>query len=152
MPDTSGARRACRRLAYLLGPALLLAGLATGGGAAQAAVGGARPAIPAPGSARCSIQPARTSVKLPHRAPSGGTILIKPSSSGCRDLNLYSVGATDNYSGWLQVGGTWKSCGRRVHLTPRKMRLTPLCTGVPAGTRMQVVAQHRAFVPVTVVI
>ena len=150
MPDTSGARRAYRRLAYLLGPAMLLAGFATGG-VAQA-VGTARPAVPAPGAARCSVQPARTSVRRPRHAPAGGTILIKPSSSGCLDLNLYSVSVTDDYMGWLRVGGTWKPCGTWVHRRARSPRLTPLCAGVPAGTSMRVVAKRHALVPVIVMI
>lgn len=151
MPDTSSARRACRRLGYLLGPAVLLASLAIGG-AAQAAVGTAHPAVPAPAATRCSLQPAETSVKPPRRDPSGGTILVKPSSRGCHDLNLYTVGTTDNYIGWLQVGGKWQSCGKWVHLTRGSMGLATLCTGVPAGTPMQVVARCHAFVPIVVAI
>jgi hypothetical protein len=149
MPDASNARRACRRLAYLLGPAVLLASLAIGG-AAQAVT--AQPAVQAPVAARCSFQPARTSVKPPHRDPSGGTILIKPSSRGCRDLNIYSARASDSYMGWLQVRGRWRSCGKWVHLSRGSMKLTPLCSGIPAGTRMQVVARRHSFVPIIVAI
>ncbi|HUN33723.1 MAG TPA: hypothetical protein VMU95_17065 [Trebonia sp.] len=152
MLGVANARRpSSRRLAYVLGSAMVLAGIASGG-AAQAAVGGSHPALPDPGSARCSVQLAKTSVRLPHHDPSGGTILVKPSSSGCRDLNLYAVGATDNYSGWLQSGGRWKSCGPWIHRTPRTRKLTPLCVGVPAGTRMQVVAQRHPLVSVIVII
>jgi hypothetical protein len=152
MPGIANARRPCLRpLAYILGPAVLLASIAAGG-AARAAAGTARPALPAPGATRCSLQPARTSVKPARHDPSGGTILVKPSSSGCRDLNLYSVGATDNYIGWVQVGGKWKSCGKWVHLTARHLKLAPLCTGIPAGTLMQVVAQDHVLVPVIVVV
>jgi hypothetical protein len=151
MPDTTSARRACRRLAYLLGPAMLLGSLAIGG-AAQAAVGTARPAVQAPGATPCSFQPAKTSVKPPWHDPSGGTIFSKQFSRDCRDLNLYTVGVTDNYMGWMQVKGKWMSCGKWVHLTRGTLRLTPLCTAVPAGTRMQVVARYHAFVPVIVAV
>jgi hypothetical protein len=130
---------------------VLLASLAIGG-TAQAAVGAAHPAVPAPAATRCSLQPASTSVKPPRRDPSGGTILVKPSSRGCHDLNLYTVGTTDNYIGWLQVGGKWQSCGKWVHLTRGSMGLTTLCTSVPAGTPMQVVARCHAFVPIVVAI
>jgi hypothetical protein len=151
MPEASRTRRACRRLGYLLGPAILLASLAIGG-TAQAAAGAAHPSVQAPTATRCSLQPAKTSVKPPRRDPSGGTILLKPSSRGCHDLNLYSVGTTDSYIGWLQVGGRWRSCGTWVHLTRGGMGLTTLCAGVPAGTPMQVVARCHAFVPVIVAI
>ena len=130
---------------------MLLASIAASG-AAQAAAGTAHPAVPAPGATRCSVQAARTSAQPPRHDPSGGTILIKPSSSGCLDLNLYSVGATDNYIGWVQVGGKWKSCGKWVHLATRHLKLMPLCTGVRPGTRMQVVAQNHALVPIIVFI
>jgi hypothetical protein len=147
MQDKPNARQPYhRRLAYLLGPAMLAASIAIGG-PAQAAVGGtARPAVP------CVYQWGKTSVHPPGKNPSGGTTFVKPRSTGCRDLNLLRVSQTDNYIGYLLVGpGKWRACRRGwVPLSQGYHNFAVLCSGVVSGTSMMVVAQRHSFVPIEV--
>jgi hypothetical protein len=142
MPETSTARRPRRRLAYLLGSAMLIAGLGCGG-AAQAAVVGTAPAggtahsAPAPGP--CQVKSGWTSIVQRNGQPLGGTTYRKPFTR-CRDLNLTYVGASGYYTGWVHPDSRWHRCSARPVWVwaGSHPRAVVLCRGVAPGTVLTV--------------
>jgi len=134
MPVTSNARRARhRRLGYLLGPAMLVAGIAAG---AIVATGTAQAAVPA--SPGCPVTTNAATALLDNGQPNGGTELS--ASAGCPNLTLTYVDATATYQGWLRAasGGRWVACHASLRLTKGPVRAT-LCTDVVPGARIKVV-------------
>jgi hypothetical protein len=178
MADTSNVRWASRRrLAYLLGPVMLVATIAIGGsaqaavgtvqaarGTAPAARGSVRPTVgvppkPVPARPHCVSRTGMTSV-LSGPVPVGGSVFRKPTPQDrCGGLNLSWVGATGYYRGYVRVRRsptqwTWKPC--KLGWVPahkgRQRRLVHLCRGVAPGAWTQVVAKGASLVPVTVVL
>jgi hypothetical protein len=140
--DAKVSRR--RKIAYLIAPTILVAGFG---------VAAASQAAHAATLAACDFPSGKTSnLKLTANgiSPTGGTIWTKPSGTGCSDLNVHSVSATDNYEGWLQntSTGKWSHCTEGnngfVHITAGTHSTTNppvLCTGVIPGTPMAVVQE-----------
>jgi hypothetical protein len=139
-------------LAYLLLPAILIAGLAVGG-AAQAATR----AVAAPSAATalkpCTFTNGKTSLLvLTHNGvvPQDGTIFHMPNNpqdTRCRDLNISYVSATDHYVGWLYSTKThrWSPCHAgfvRITKGHHSTSHPPvLCTVVRGRTLMAVVTE-----------
>jgi hypothetical protein len=137
-------------LAYLLLPAILIAGLAVGGAAQAATHAAAAPGASATAHSGCKFQNGKTSVlALTHNGvvPQDGTIFKMPGDTSCHDLNLSYVSATDHYAGWLfhSKQDRWLPCSKgfvRITKGHHSTSHPPvLCTGVKAGTLMAVVTE-----------
>jgi hypothetical protein len=73
--------------------------------------------------------------------PVSGTIFTK--GSGCQDLNITKVSATDSYAGWLENShtGTWAACSRGFVKIAKGNAAVVLCCSVKAGTLMAAVQE-----------
>jgi hypothetical protein len=134
MPVISNARWARhRRLGYLIGSGMLVAGIAAGsiaaGGTAQAAV-----RVPL----ACPVTNNAATALFANGQPAGGTQLR--ASAGCPNLDLTYVDATATYRGWLRAaaGGRWVPCRDSFFLRKGSVRVR-LCTGIVAGALIKVV-------------
>ncbi|HEX3964362.1 MAG TPA: hypothetical protein VHZ03_48225 [Trebonia sp.] len=116
---------------YLLGSAMLVAGITAGSiaaaGTAQAAVRG------------CPVTANAATALLVNDQPVGGTQLS--ASAGCPNLAVTSVDATATYQGWVRAaaGGRWIACHASVRLAKGPAR-APLCIGVVPGALLKVVS------------
>jgi hypothetical protein len=172
--DTGRARH--RRLAYVLGPAVLAAGLAIGGATqfalgatAHAAIGQA--AMPAPaapaaalpalanGPVNCEFNGTLITTIVRVGGMTGGTEHAKVSRQGCPGMYLTSVPASakgHTYQGYYYKASTrqFLPClGHYVRFTGQPVTICPSIpgySGIPQGTRMRVRTQPDANIPVGV--
>jgi hypothetical protein len=155
MPDTFSVRRASqRRLGYLIGSAMLVAGIAASG-TAQAVVRAPQAAAPqaaapqaavrAPQAAShmrpspsCVIKTGKTSA-----APSGGSIPTGTEFTvHCPFPTLDRASRVDSYRGWLLLPpGRWVACNAWITYPPSSPTNNVLCGDVTVGTQMTVVAK-----------
>jgi len=150
MQDTSNARRAShRRLAFLLGPAVLVGGLAIGG-TAHAAVGGtARPAslLYPP----CSSQMGTTAtLDSSGTVPRDGTTFVEGS---CGSMVITKIEYVGKYAGYFQNADlSWQRCAPGYVELPHLTGSATLCAGIKPGTPLKVVALDRRDVKITVTV
>ena len=151
MPDTFSVRRASqRRLGYLIGSAMLIAGMTASGtaqavvrasqaAASQAVVRGPQAANRMRPSPSCVTKTGKTSA-----TPSGGSI---PSGTEftvhCPFPTLVKASRIDSYRGWLLLPpGRWVACNAWITYPPSSPTNNVLCGDVTVGTQMTVVAKH----------
>lgn len=140
--DAKVSRR--RTIAYLIAPTILAAGF------------GVAAAAPAAHATACEHHSGKTSNLTligTGLSPTGGTIWTKPSGSGCSDLKVVSVGASDSYEGWLfdTSTSTWSACSEGFVKIGASSTSNPvLCSGVKAGTRMAVVQESSTQRSITI--
>jgi hypothetical protein len=136
MPVISNARWARhRRLGYLLGSGMLVAGIAAG---SIAAGGTAQAAVRAP--LACRVTNDAATALFVDGQPTGGTQLV--ATAGCNNLTITAVDATAVYRVWLRAaaGGRWVPCRDSVRLTAGPVRPpVTLCRGIVSGALIKVV-------------